>query len=929
MNTTPETSPGPAPLHSQAPDAVCIALAVDPASGLPTAEVQQRVAVHGPNTLPESPPRPLWKVFLRQFASPLIYILLAAAAAAFPLGHYNDAWVILTVVVLNALLGAFQEGRAERSMAALRRIAALKVRVLRDGTGHTIDAAALVPGDILLLNAGDAVPADARLLEAAALECAEAALTGESLPVPKDPAPCPAAVPLAERHCMIYSGTYIAAGRAKAVVTSTGLDTEVGKIAQLTQSAEEPRTPLEQRLARLGRLLVYASLGLFALVLAAGLIRQFAAGEILMVAISQMVSVVPEGLPVALTIALAVGMQRMAAHGAVIRRLSAVETLGSTTVICTDKTGTLTKNEMTVTRAWLPGEGGGFLDVTGAGYAPEGTVLHGGAELTTASSTALRRFAEAAALCNDAQLVPPDRQDPRWRILGDATEAALLTFAFKAGTDPTVLHHSQPRLAEIPFDAAARMMATQHGTGESARVCLKGAPEAILPLCAFISQDGRAVPLEESVRAAVTAAAATFAGEALRVLAIAEVPAATIDPAQGFAAFHGRAVLLGLAGQMDPPRDEAREAVARCHAAGIRTIMVTGDHKATGLAVAQSLGIAREGDRAVDGVELEAMPEQDLRHDSARIAVFARVHPAQKLRIVEALQSRGHVVAMTGDGVNDAPALARADVGVAMGLTGTEVAKSAAKVVISNDNFATLTAAVEQGRLVYRNLKKLLLFLFVTSIDEVAILLIALLAGLPLPLAAVQILWVNLVTEGVLTVNLVLEGLEGDEMRRPPVPRHDPLIGRALMGRMAVMAGTSIVCIMGMYLWNVARGAPQALTQTETFTTLAVCQWFNVLNCRTSPGSAFDRRALLNRWLIGGLLAGNLLQLLVVYAPFMNRIFHTTPIPFADFLLIGAVASIVLWAEELRKWHERRRIRSAKVVSYNRIQRIQSTTGAN
>ncbi len=907
--TSPRKTDQPA-WHVLTAHEVCDAMNVAPGSGLSTEEAAVRMDASGPNALPEVPPRSLGAVFLRQFASPLIYLLLAAAVVAFPLGHRGDAAVILAVVVLNAVLGAFQEGRAERSMAALRRLSTFKVRVRRNGEEIHLDAAALVPGDVFHLAAGDAVTADARLLEAAALECAEAALTGESLPVAKSVDSTSAGAPLAERHCMVYSGTHVAAGRGLALVVATGLQTEVGHIAKLTQSAQEPKTPLELRLEQFGRLLVFISIGLFFLVLAAGLLRRYPFGEILMVSISQMVSVVPEGLPVALTIALAVGMQRMAVRGAVIRRLSAVETLGSTTVICTDKTGTLTKNEMTVIRAWLPDAGGRLFEVTGSGYAPEGSVNCGGVEVRTDADEGLRRFTEAVALCNDSHLVPPDRTDPRWRILGDPTEAALLTFAFKAGSDPIVLHRSHPRLAEIPFDATHKMMATQHGTGAEGRLCLKGAPEAVLALCGHWREGTNVLPLDNTERTRVMAEAARLAADALRVLAVAEIEGIPIDPAAGWSALRGRAVLLGLAGQMDPPRDEVRDSVARCHTAGIRTVMVTGDHKVTGLAVARSLGIAVGDDRAVDGTELDEMPEADLRRDVEHIAVFARVHPAQKLRIVEALQSRGHVVAMTGDGVNDAPALARADVGVAMGLTGTEVAKSAARIVISDDNFATITSAVEQGRLVYSNLKKLLLFLFVTSIDEVIVLLAALLAGLPLPLAAVQILWVNLVTEGVLTVNLVLEGLEGDEMRRPPVPRNDPLVGRSLLGRITVMSGASVACILGIYFWNLHRGAPAALVQTETFTTLAVCQWFNVLNCRNAFKTAFDAKALLNRWLIGGIIAGNLLQFLVVYAPFMNRIFHTTPIPLPDFFLIGAVASLVLWAEELRKWCARRRTRT-------------------
>lgn len=849
-------------------------------------------------------------VFLGQFASPLIYILLAAAAVAWPLGHRGDAGVILAVVVVNALLGTFQEGRAERSMAALRHLASSKVRVRRDGGDISIDAADLVPGDIVSLTAGEAVTADARVLESAALECAEAALTGESMPVAKDPAAVPDDAGIADRLCMVYSGTYVAAGRAVVVVVATGRETEVGKIAHLTQSAPEPKTPLEMRLAQFGRILVYASLLLFGLVILAGLAQGIPFGEILMVAISQMVSVVPEGLPVALTIALAVGMQRMAARGAIVRRLSAVETLGSTTVICTDKTGTLTKNEMTVTGAWLPDSGGRLLEVSGTGYAPEGSVLAGESESNAATDASLRRFAEAGALCNDAQLTPPGGDESRWQVLGDPTEAALLTFAGKAGCDMEGLKRDYPRTAEIPFDAAHKMMLTQHGTGSGARVCLKGAPEAILALCGFAASGDHDVGITDGIRAAAGAAASDFGSKALRVLAVAELRSTTLDAVAEYESLRGKAVLLGLSGQMDPPREEVKAAITLCRTAGIRTVMVTGDHKLTGLAVARTLGIAGPDSGAVDGAELEKMSAAALQSRVDGIAVFARVHPAQKLRIVEAFQAQGHVVAMTGDGVNDAPALARADVGVAMGITGTEVAKNAARIVLSDDNFATLAAAVEQGRLVYANVKKLILFLFVTSLDEVAVLLTALLTGYPLPLTAVQILWVNLVTEGVLTVNLVLDGLEGDEMRRPPVPRKSPLLDRSMLGRIAVMSGTSTLCILGMYFWNLHRGVSEALVQTETFTTLAVCQWFNVLSCRNSLASAFDRRVLRNRWLLGGIIAGNLLQVLVVYAPFMNRIFHTAPIPLADFFLIGLVASLVLWAEEIRKWIARRRQRN-------------------
>jgi Ca2+-transporting ATPase len=876
--------------------------------GLTTTDAAVRLGEYGPNALPEPPRRAAWRVFARQFASPLIYILFAAAALAFWMGEHSDAGVILVVVLLNAVIGAFQEGRAERSMESLRQLSQLKVRVRREGHEREIEARELVPGDVLLLAAGDAVGADARLLEAAALATAEAALTGESLPVEKRVADLEEDTVLGDRRNMVYAGTQVTSGRGTAIVVATGLGTEVGKIAEMTSAAVEPKTPLELRLAQFGRYLVGAALVLFVVIVGFGVLRGLPIGEVLMVAVSQMVSMVPEGLPVAMTIALAVGMQRMARRGAIVRRLAAVETLGSTSVICSDKTGTLTRNEMTVTTAWLPD--GRSVRVAGIGYEPTGALSAEGGDIAVDRDPGLRPLLEAVALCNDAQLLRPDEADPRWRAVGDPTEAALVTLAMKGGIDIDRLRQECPREHEIPFDAATKMMATQHGPAGAGRILIKGAPELLLELCGQARRGAECVALEPALREAAAAAESDFGTKGLRVLAMAEVPPGAFDEKGNFAQFAGRAVLLGLVAQMDPPRDEVKVAVARCRTAGIRPVMVTGDHKSTGLAVARMLGIARDGDRAVDGRELEAMSEAQLRDGLAQISVFARVHPAQKLRIVEALQARGEVVAMTGDGVNDAPALARADVGVAMGITGTEVAKGAAKIVITDDNFATIVTAVEEGRLVYRNLKKVILFLFTTSIDEVIILLAALLLGYPLPLAAVQILWINLVTEGTLTVNLIMEPLEGDEMRIPPIPPRERLITRAMLARMALLVPASVVATFGYYAWRLSTGAPFPVVQSETFTLLAVCQWFNVLNCASETRSVFRRDTFRNGWLIGGLVAAILLQLAVVYWPAMNRIFHTTPISFQSALLILAAGSLVLWVDEARKILARRRERA-------------------
>lgn len=871
--------------------------------GLSGQEVARRLARFGPNALPEGTTKSLFTVLLHQFKSPLIYLLLGAAGIALSLGHVSDSIVILVVVLLNALIGTVQEGRAERSLSALRKLASPKARVLREGKEQQIEARELVPGDLLLLSPGDAVAADSRLIEGAALQMSEAALTGESTPVDKQPSALEPEKALADRRNMLYAGTYVTAGRALAMVVATGMASEIGRIAALAEAAEEPKTPLERRIQQFGNYVMAAAMLLLIAVVSVGLLRGVPFGQIAMIGISQVVGMVPEGLPVAITIALAVGVQRMARRRSVIRRLAAVETLGSTTVICSDKTGTLTRNEMTVTALYLPD--GRELAVTGAGYAPEGSFFEGGSPVQPQGLDEVRGLLEAALLCNDAQLSGPHEQEPRWKPLGDPTEVALVTLGRKAGLALDEVRGRFPRQAELPFDAATKMMATQHAGPEGTWVVLKGAPEVLLELCA----------MEEPARQQAHATAEAMARRALRVLAIAVVPGGRIDARAGYSPFRGRALLLGLVGQMDPPRPEVSEAVARCRAAGIRPVIVTGDHKVTGLAVAQSLGIAREGDIAVDGRELERLPDAELDGRLERISVFARVHPAQKLRIVQAYQRRRDVVAMTGDGVNDAPALAQADVGIAMGLTGTEVAKEASKMVISDDNFSTIVAAIEEGRVVYRNLKKVILYLFSTSMAEVVVLFAALVMGYPPPLAAVQILWINLVTEGAVTINLIMEPPEGDEMRRRPIPRDEPLLTRVLLSRMAFMTPAIAVSTLGWFTYRLAQGVPFPQVQTETFTVLAVCQWFNVLSCRSEVRSVFQMNLLKNPWLIGGLLIGNLMQVMVVFVPFMNKIFHTVPFSLTQVVAIGAVASLVLWVEELRKLLVRRRERSEAGVA--------------
>lgn len=882
----------------QAEDAVALAES-DAERGLSAEEARARLARSGPNALPEAVPRSALAVFLGQFASPLIYLLILAAVVAFAFGHRTDSVVIFAVVLLNAVIGAFQEGRAERSLESLRKLATQKARLVRDGQEMVLAARDVVPGDILLLEAGDAVAADARLLHGAALQIAEAALTGESLPVAKEVLPLAPETLLADRRNMIYAGTHVTAGRARALVVATGPATEIGHIATLAGAAEQPKTPLEQRIAQFGRYVIVAAAAVFLLVLVIGLLRGMPFGEIVMLGISQVVGMIPEGLPVAMTIALAVGVQRMARRRAVVRRLSAVETLGSTTVICADKTGTLTRNEMTVTALFVPTLQS--LTVTGAGYEPEGSFLASGHEIEPSRIPELNALLEAVVLCNDAQLQGPEATEPRWKPIGDPTEAALITLAMKAGLVPSELRERWPRVAEIPFDPAAKLMATQHQTVGSSLVVVKGAPEILLRMCRAERRGGEDVVLDEETRRAMQEAAERMAASALRVLAVGVVERAAIDVRAGFAAFEGGITLLGLVGQIDPPRSEVKRAVERCREAGIRPVMVTGDHKITGHAIAKALGISRDGDLAVDGRELEQMSDSELADRIDGISVFARVHPAQKLRIVEAYQQRGEVVAMTGDGVNDAPALVKADVGVAMGITGTEVAKESAKIVLGDDDFATIVAAVEEGRVVYRNIKKVVLLLFSTSAAEVLVLLLAMLLGYPAPFAAVQILWNNLISEGLITINLIMEPAEGDEMRRPPVSPDQPLLTRILLMRMAFMVPAIVASTLGWFIARTAAGVPAAQVQTETFTLLVICEWFNVLNCRSESRSALTLGVLTNRWLLGGLVAGNLLHVAVVFWEPLGSVFHTVPFGFKEVVMLGVVGSLVLWIEELRK----------------------------
>jgi magnesium-transporting ATPase (P-type) len=880
---------------------------VDPAAGLTTDEAAKRLERFGPNELQEKPGQPAWLRFLQQFKSPLIYVLLVAALIALLLGQIKDSAVIMAVLLVNALVGFVQEGRAERSMAALKKLSAPKTHIRREGKLTTVPSRELVPGDVLMLSAGDRIAADARQVEAAAMIVLEGALTGESTGVTKRTVPLPAQTPLADRKNMVYAGTVVAAGRGEAVVVATGMRTELGRIAELVQEAVQPLTPLQQRLKQLSKVIIIVVLSLTAMLFAIGIWRRMEWEEILMVALSQAVSAIPEGLPVAVTVALAVGMQRMAKRKALVRKLAAVETLGSANVICSDKTGTLTRNEMTVTRMVL-GDGT-RVRVQGIGYRPEGEFhLNDQTSPPESVQTRMRQMLEVGALCNDAALLPPsDGED--WRLQGDPTEGALVVAAAKAGIDVDALRRQQHRTWEIPFDPKHRMMATGYrtiATGHHAsddatmRVCVKGAPEAVIELCDRVLSGNGLEPMDESHRRRMLDAEREIAKDGLRVLSFAEAVVQE-RPGDDYERLRGKLVFLGLMGEIDPPRPEVRDAVALCRQAGIRTVMVTGDHLLTGASIARDLGISDGQSMAMEGARVTELSPEELDATLDRVAVFGRVAPEHKLRIVEGFQRTGKVVAMTGDGVNDAPALARADIGVAMGITGTEVAKEASAMVIADDNFATIVDAVEQGRIIFQNIRKTVYYLFSTSAAEILALTTALLAGLPLPLRAVQILWVNLITDGALTVNLVMERAEGNEMRRQPEPRQAPILPRVVLYRMMILVPVMGFGTVLLFTWALQSGRTYETAQTMAFTVLCAFQWFNGLNARSFTKSIFQLGLLSNKFVLGGLSVAIVLQVIVVQVPAVGWLFHTVPLTAAEWGIIIAVASMVLWVDEVGK----------------------------
>ena len=866
-------------------------LGTDRTTGLTAAEAARRLAEHGPNELQAAHGVSPWEIFVAQLKNVLIIILIIAVALSAVLGHGLEALVIGIIVFFAVLLGFIQEYRAERAIEALREMAAPTATVLRDGQEADVPARDVVPGDVIRLAAGDRIPADGRLLEAINLQADEAALTGESLPVEKQTESLTGEnLPVGDRKNMVYSGTAATYGRGRAVIVATGMKTQFGEIAQLLQTVESGKTPLQENLDRVGRALAIGAVVVVALIAGLGLLRGQPLLDMVIFAIALAVAVVPEALPAVVTISLAIGVQRMVKRHALIRRLTAVEALGSVSVICSDKTGTLTKDEMTARRVLVAGE---TLEVSGAGYEPSGEFMRDGSPVEP--SRALLTLLRAGALASDAQIV---QADGRWDVKGDPTEGALVVAAAKAGLQKSEIEAQFPRTNEIPFTSETRRMTTLHETPDGVVAYAKGAPEVILASCTRVASESGSEPFGETERAAVLDAAQSMASEALRVLAVAAKPGATVQSAES------EMTLLGLVGMIDPPRPEAAEAIQTCRHAGIKPVMITGDHPITAQAVASELGLMTGG-RAVTGAELDQMSPDDLKRELQKIDVFARVSPAHKLQIVTALQESGHLVAMTGDGVNDAPALKKADIGVAMGITGTDVSKEAAAMTLTDDNFASIVAAVEEGRGVYGNIKKYLMYLLSSNVGEMFLMAGATLAGLPLPLSAVQILYVNLVTDGLPALALAVDPPESDLMERPP---RDPKTGIFTKPVVTlIMAGGlwSTAVNLGLFVWALNAGRSLAEAMTLTFLSLVLIQFFKAYNFRSDRQSVLDR-PFANKWLNISIVGEILLLPVILYVPFLAEAFGTTPLSLNDWLLVTVLAATVVPVLETVKWMARR-----------------------
>ena len=927
--------------HTLTVEESCSRLQSDLTNGLSEQEVTQRLSQYGLNELREEPPPTLLEMLWQQFNNFVVILLIVAAIISAIVGAYTgegytDALAIVAIVALNAVLGVVQEGRAEAALRALKKMTAPEAHVVRDGKIKSIASRDVVPGDVVLLDTGNYIPADVRLIEGFNLTIDESPLTGESVPVQKRPNDVLGEdATLGDRRNMAFMGSMVTYGRGRGLVAHTGMQTQIGRIAEMIQGYDEPDTPLQQRLDQLGRWLGIATLVICAIVFSVGVIRlvianpiddlgtwfglaanQEALIELFMTAISLAIAAVPEGLPAVVTIALALGMQRMIRRHVLIRRLAAVETLGSANVICSDKTGTLTTNEMTVVQVLVDNE---VIAVTGDGYRPEGAFMRNGSTFVeTNAATALQALARGSLLCNDALL---EQDAAGYHIVGDPTEGALVTMAAKAGLNTREVRETWPRLAEVPFDSERKRMTTIHQSPNGTQAYYaytKGAPELILERCSTIMEGTEVRPLDEATRQAILQTNRDMASQALRVLAIAYRNLDSVPDDPQADTIEQNLTFLGLTAMRDPARSEVRDAIHVARSAGVRTVMITGDYPATAAAIATELGLMAEGDEIMTGADLNQIDDAVLSERSQHISVYARVNPEHKMRIVESIQNRDNVVAMTGDGVNDAPALKRAHIGVAMGITGTDVSKQTADMVLTDDNYTSIVAAIEEGRVIYANIRKFVYYLISCNVGEILIIFTSMLMGLPLPLLPIHLLWLNLVTDGAPALALGLEDKEPDIMRQKPRPANEPIITRELWILTGIQAVVETIATLGAYVVSLNMLDPDptnpVLSRTIAFTTLVIAELLRAFTARSERFNVWQIGPFKNRWMVYAVGISFILLLFVIYLPFLQPVFSTVPLTGQHWLTLLPFTLLPSLAAEIAKFVIRRRQVAAAVA---------------
>ncbi|MBP1156103.1 MULTISPECIES: calcium-translocating P-type ATPase, SERCA-type [unclassified Paenibacillus] len=875
----------------------------EPSKGLTAEEADKRLSDHGKNELTDGQGVSPITLFLNQFKDFMVLVLVGATLISGLLGEYLDAITIIAIIIMNGILGFVQEFRAERSLHALKELSAPNAKVLRSGKLEQIPARELVPGDIVVLESGDRVPADIRFIEVYGTYAEESALTGESVPVAKHTeALYGEDVTLGDQRNLGFMGTMLTRGTAKGIVIRTGMNTEMGKIADLIQNTDSMETPLQHRLEQLGKILIVVALVLTVMVVIAGIVHGQEPYAMFLAGVSLAVAAIPEGLPAIVTIALALGVQRMIQRKAIVRKLPSVETLGCASVICSDKTGTLTQNKMAVTHLWV---GGQWLEVTGNGYDPQGEILKNGEQADIRKNQMLRRLLQVSVLCNNASLDEKqfdgkrrkgeDEPSSFWDIKGDPTEGALVVLGAKAGVTQHSLEGLYRRVNELPFDSERKRMSVvvEHQGGRM--VCTKGAPDVLVQQCSYVLWDEKIIPFTPTLKQKVLSANEDMAKNALRVLGLAYRDLKPADRELQEAELECQLVFVGLTGMIDPPRREVREAIVKCRRAGIKTVMITGDHQTTAEAIAKQLGILPQDGLAMNGRQLSAITDEELDKRVDDVYVYARVSPEHKLRIVKSLQRRGHTVAMTGDGVNDAPAIKAADIGIAMGISGTDVSKEASALVLSDDNFSTIVSAIEEGRGIYENIRKFIRYLLASNVGEIMTMFLAMMCGLPLPLVPIQILWVNLVTDGLPAMALGVDQAEKDLMQQKPRPAKENIFARRL-GWKIISRGILIgLCTLAAFYITLKQGgdSPDALVKAQTvaFVTLVMAQLIHVFDCRSSR-SIFHRNPLQNVWLVLAVVSSLLLMLPVLYVEQLQPIFKTVPLGGFDWLLVLVFAGI-------------------------------------